>query len=199
VVFFDYDNDGDLDLAMVNGMSHSATPSTSAFQPPRLWLNDGSGRMSEIGTESGLLHLDAGKGLLTFDYDGDGDLDLFIVNNGSTPRLYRNDGGNSNPWLRIRLVGESSNRSGVGARVVVTPRVGGPSQFREIGVRSHFLGQSEITEHFGLGPGIAEVAEVRIWWPGTEKELVLRDLPANETIVIHEGRDGYALESFTTS
>ena len=198
-VFFDYDNDGDLDLAMVNGMSHSATPSTSAFQPPKLWQNDGSGRMTEIGAESGLLHLGAGKGLLTFDYDGDGDLDLFVVNNGSTPRLYRNDGGNSNPWLRIRLVGASSNRSGVGARVSVAPRWGGPSQIREIGVRSHFLGQSEIVEHFGLGAGIAEVAEVRIWWPGTEREVVLRDLPANETIVVHESRVGYTLESSTAS
>ena len=198
-VFFDYDNDGDLDLAMVNGMNHSATPSWSAFEPPKLWLNDGSGQMTEIGTGSGLLHLDAGKGVLTFDYDNDGDLDLFVVNNGSTPRLYRNDGGNSNPWLRIRLVGASSNRSGVGAKVSVIPRLGGPSQVREIGVRSHFLGQSEITEHFGLGPGLAEVAEVRIWWPRTGQEVVLRNLPANETIVVHEGRDGYTLESLPAS
>ena len=194
-VFFDYDNDGDLDLAMVNGMSHSDTPSASAFQPPKLWRNDGTGRMTEIGTQSGLRHLDAGKGLLTFDYDGDGDLDLFIVNNGSTPRLYRNDGGNSNPSIRIRLVGATSNRSGVGARVVVTARLGGPSQVREFGVRSHFLGQSEPTEHFGLGPGIAEVAEVRIWWPGTDQEVVLRNLPTNETIIVHESRDGYTVQS----
>ncbi len=198
-VFFDYDNDGDLDLVMVNGMNHSATPSPSAFEPPRLWLNGGSGQMTEIGSDSGLLHLDAGKGVLTFDFDGDGDLDLFVVNNGSTPRLYRNDGGNSNPWLRIRLVGASSNRSGVGARVSVTRRLGGPSQVREIGVRSHFLGQSEITEHFGLGPGSGEVAEVRIWWPRTGQEVVLRDVPANETIVVYEGRGGYTPESQAAS
>ena len=198
-IFFDYDNDGDLDLAMVNGMNHSATPSSSAFEPPKLWLNGGSGHMTEIGAGSGLLHLDAGKGVLTFDYDGDGDLDLFVVNNGSTPRLYRNDGGNSNPWFRIRLVGASSNRSGVGAKVSVTPRLGGPSQVREIGVRSHFLGQSEITEHFGLGPGLGEVAEVRIWWPRTGQEVVLQNLPVNETIVIHEGRGGYTLQSLPPS
>ncbi|MCY3802387.1 MAG: FG-GAP-like repeat-containing protein [Chloroflexi bacterium] len=198
-VFLDYDNDGDLDLAMVNGMAHSAEPSASEFEPSRLWLNDGSGAMTEVGIESGLPHLEPGKGILTFDYDGDGDLDLFIVNNGSTPRLYRNDGGNANSWLRIRLVGTNSNSSGIGAKVSVTPRLGDASQVREIGVRSHFLGQSELTEHFGLGPELAEVAEVRIWWPRTGQEVVLRDIPANETIVVHEGRAGYTLESSTAS
>lgn len=167
-LFFDYDNDGDLDIAMTNGMDflrgdHSGTGRFDGG-PMRLWRNDG-GTMTDVAPIAGLTDARNGKGILTFDYDNDGDLDLFVVNNGDTGVLYRNDGGNDANWLRVRVVGTRLNRDGIGARVTVTPVTGGPAQVREIGSSSHFLGQSERIAHFGLGDEDASVAKVCVDWP----------------------------------
>ena len=192
-VFFDFDNDGDLDLSMVNGMHHEDIENPQ-LDYMRLWENTGDGPMREIARSIGLDHEAAGKGVLTLDYDGDGDLDLFIVNTGGAPRLYRNDGGNENGWIRLRLEGVESDPAGLGARVTVSPILGGPTQLREIGVRSHFLGQSEITEHFGLGSEIESVDRITIRWPVSGKVTVLENVPANTTIVVNEAENGFRLE-----
>ena len=194
-VFLDYDNNGDLDLAMVGGMHHSDLVSQSELEYPRLWDNDGNGRMREIAGLVGLVHRSAAKSLLTLDYDRDGDLDLFVVNNGGTPRLYRNDGGNANAWLRVRLIGERTNRSGIGATIVVTSVSGGRSQLREMGVASHFLGQNELVSHFGLGSEIRTVDQVTIRWPRSGELTVLRDVPINVTIVVREGQGDFEVDS----
>ena len=190
-VFFDYDNDGDLDLAMVGGMHRSDEISDSKLEYPRLWENDGNGRMTEIARIVGLTHRSAAKGLLVLDYDRDGDLDLFVVNSAGPPQLYRNEGGNANAWLRIRLVGEQLNRFAIGATIELTTIIGGTSQIRETGVGSHFLGQSELVAHFGLGGAARTVDKVTIRWPVTGRLAVLRDVPVNVTISVWEGQDGY--------
>lgn len=192
-VFFDYDNDGDLDLSMVNGMHHDDIENPQ-LDYMRLWENVGDGPMREIARSIGLEHEAAGKGILTLDYDGDGDLDLFIVNTGGTPKLYRNEGGNDKAWIRLRLEGVESNPAGLGARVTVIPILGGPVQLREIGVRSHFLGQSELVEHFGLGNEIESVDQITIHWPASGKTTVLEDVPVNTTIVVNEAEDGFRLD-----
>ena len=194
-VFLDFDNDGDLDLVMVSGMHNAKVPTETVYDPTSLWVNDGSGRMKERSTMLGITDTEFGKGVLTFDYDNDGDLDIFIANTGGPPILYRNDGGNALAWLRVRLIGETTNRNGVGARIALKTTPEGPVQIREIGVRSHFLGQSELTEHFGLGEGPQTVAEVIIEWPCSGEVTVLRNVPANSTIVVHEGREGYEIEA----
>jgi len=165
--FLDYDNDGDLDLVMTNGVDFPAFTVDDAFNtdPMRLWENDGTGVMSEVAVARGITDSGSGKGLVIFDYDNDGDQDLFVVNNAAQPVLYRNDGGNANGWLRVRTKGAVSNGDGLGARVVVTAQAGGSTQLREIGVSTHFLGQSELTAHFGLGLGQAKVASVLVSWP----------------------------------
>ena len=81
-----------------------------------------------------------------------------------------------------------------GARIALKTTLEEPVQIREIGVRSHFLGQSELTEHFGLGAGAQTVAEVRIEWPCSGEVTVLRNVPANLTITVHEGREGYEIQ-----
>ena len=135
--------------------------------------------------------------MLTFDYDRDGDLDVFVVNNAGEPTLYRNDGGNHAAWLRIRLIGSASNRDAIGARVEVEVDAGAGVQLREAGVATHFLGQSESTLHFGLGAAAGEppvVARVTVIWPASGIRTVLEDVPANATIVVREGEDGYTQE-----
>ena len=194
-VFFDYDNDGDLDLAMVGGMHHPGVVGGSELEYPRLWENDGTGTMQEVALEIGLNRAGSGKGVITLDYDRDGDQDLFIVNNGGTPRLYRNDGGNENAWLRVHLVGSETNQPGIGAKVSVTPLQGGPTQVREYGVRSHFLGQSELTEHFGLSDDVERVDEITIRWPVSNTLQVLEDVPANVTIIVLEDEEGFYIDA----
>ncbi len=110
--FFDADNDGDLDLTMTNGME--IMPGFDA-DSTRYWENDGLGRFRSRSTLAGLDDIEDGKGLLVFDADNDGDLDVLVVNNASTPLLYRNVSRGIGGWLRISLVGVISNRQGLGA------------------------------------------------------------------------------------
>ncbi|TDJ71634.1 MAG: CRTAC1 family protein [Planctomycetota bacterium] len=186
VASFDYDNDGDLDLVMTNGVAFLSTDLEDAFNddPMKVWRNDGA-RFTEVSAAVGVTDTRSGKGLLTFDYDRDGDLDVFVVNNANTPILYRNDGGNANGWLRVRVRGTISNRDGVGTWITVTPVAGGPSQVRETSAGSNFLGQNEPTEHFGLGRGTDPVARVEIRWQSGRTATFL-DVPRNTTLVAVE-------------
>ena len=124
----DYDNDGDQDLVETNGFYPSDAPEAVHFAstPLRLWDNSGSGIFSEISASVGLTNYFQGRGLLTFDYDRDGDLDIFVVNHVWRPVLYRNDGGNAKAWLRIRTIGTLSNRDGIGALITVIPDLSSP-------------------------------------------------------------------------
>lgn len=165
-VFFDYDNDGDLDLAMTNGFESDRLTTETPFHtdPTTLWRNDGR-RFTDVSVEMGITDQDKGKGLLVFDYDKDGDLDLFIVNNLGFPILYRNDLANGNHWLRVKPRGSYSNRDGIGAVVTIEPGEERPTQHREISGGSHYLTQSEKVAHFGLGGSEAPVKLVKVRWP----------------------------------
>jgi hypothetical protein len=185
--FFDYDNDGDLDLVMTNGVDFPDTEPDLAFHsdPMRFWENDGTGFYTEKSTLVGLTDTRQGKGLLVFDYDDDGDLDLFIVNNAAGPVLYRNDGGNAADWLRVETVGMDSNLEGLGAKVTIQPVALGATQIREIGVATHFLGQSERIAHFGLGTGSSPVHNVTISWPSGQVQQ-FSNVPRNTTLIADE-------------
>ncbi|MCY3558266.1 MAG: VCBS repeat-containing protein [Chloroflexi bacterium] len=183
--FFDADNDGDLDLTMTNGME--MMPGFDA-DATRYWENDGSGRFRSRNTDVGLDDIEDGKGLLVFDADNDGDLDVFVVNNASGPLFYRNQSAGAGSWLRVSLAGVTSNRQGLGARVSVFAD-GLPEQIREAGVSTHFLGQSEDAMHFGLAE--SESADLVIRWPASGLVTTLNDVPADSWIRVVEGESGY--------
>ena len=183
----DFDNDADVDLVMTNGVDFPAGDVEDAFNtdPMRLWRNDGIGSMTEISAAAGLTDTGSGKGLLLFDYDDDGDQDLFVVNNAASGRLFRNDGGNANGWLRVRTQGTVSNRDGVGARITLEEVLGGAVQVREIGTSTHFLAQSEPVAHFGVGSGSAPLGRVTVIWPsGIVQEFL--DVARNTTLLAVE-------------
>ena len=181
--FFDYDNDGDLDLTMTNEDSH----------PTILWRNE-SGRFRRVDDEVGITEKTSGKGLLTFDYDRDGDLDLFVTNHVGRANLYRNDSGNGNSWLRVKAIGSLSNRDGNGALLIIEPIEGGPRQVREITPGNHFLSQSEMTAHFGLGGQSEAVKGLTIRWP-SGVEQVFENIPINSTFVAFESEMAGLLRS----
>lgn len=181
-VFLDYDNDGDVDLAMTNGQVFPTVPFEDAFNadPTRLWRNDGSGTMTEVSGVLGLDDTAAGKGMLRFDYDKDGDLDLFVAVNGAMPILYRNDGGSDNDWLRVKVQGAPGfNAGGVGAVVTLQSIPGGPIQMRQIGGTSHYLGRSERVAHFGLGNHSGPIHRITVSWPGIGRS-VYESVAANQ-------------------
>src|SRR5262249_4087816 len=129
----DYDNDKDLDIIATNGYYAAPTvPAGFENDQIRLFRNNGQGGVlttfTNVATSAGLTDTSQGRGLLKFDYDRDGDLDVFIVNNFQAPILYRNDGGNQNNWLRIETVGTISNSDGVGAFITVTPDLAFPNK-----------------------------------------------------------------------
>ncbi len=190
--FLDYDNDGDLDLAMTNGMRLADTPLAGMFvaDDARLWRNDGAPPMVEVSTETGFVDTRSGKGLTVFDYEHDGDLDVFMVNNADYPSFFKNSSDNHHAWLRVALRGYRSNTQGYGARVYVTPTPDGPTHMYEINGNSNYLSQNEPVAHFGLGTHQGPVAEVRVAWPASGVETILRDVPTRRQIVVHERTTG---------
>lgn len=179
--FFDYDNDGSLDLVMASGYEDSAVRSLS---PTMLWRNVG-GFFFETGPFLGIDDEGSGKGVAVFDYDQDGDLDLFVAHNQGGPTLYRNDVVNLNNWLRVRLVGRKSNRFGIGARLHLKKSAASQPQLVELTGGSNFVSQNEQIAHFGLGRQLGDVHSLVVHWPsGVEQEL--RDLEADRLYTVFE-------------
>lgn len=191
--FFDADNDGDQDLSLANGWPGRDLNGGfyHADTPTKLWINDGTGVMSEEGQARGVADQGQGRALASFDYDRDGDLDLLLINHAGSPRLYRNDGGNQNSWLRVAVEGTISNRDGRGAKLRVQVEDGDPWQIREVGVGSHFLGEGEQIQHFGLGPDfdpeLDVVYRVEIEWPASGIVQTFEAVAGEQTMSIVEG------------
>src|SRR5690606_32095208 len=125
---FDYDLDGALDLVMTGGMS------VGGFwtEPGRLWRNLGGALFEDRTCQSGWVDRRLGRGVLPFDADGDGDLDLFVAGSGEEPSLWRNDGDGATPrgWLAVTLDQPGANRFAIGARVEVRATAGSDAQVR---------------------------------------------------------------------
>jgi hypothetical protein len=177
--FFDYDLDGRPDLLSANGHLESdiakVQASQSYPQPAQLFWNTGhKGRalFALVGPETAgpdLFQPIVGRGSAYADIDGDGDLDVVLTANGGPARLFRNDGGNKNHWVRLQLKGTISNRDGIGAKVTLA--AGGVEQRRQLFPGKGYLSSAELPLTFGLGKSAA-VDKVTIVWPsGKTTEL----------------------------
>lgn len=190
VGFFDFDNDGWEDIFVANGHVYPEAdkiPGIPGFkQPNLLYRNLGNGRFADVSSQAGpgVAFRASSHGCAFGDYDNDGDVDVIVSNNNEPPQLLRNQGGNENNWLTVKCVGTRSNRSGIGARVRVTSAQ--HTQLAEVMSGSSFLSHNDLRLHFGLGRN--EKAEsVEVTWPSGTKES-FRDVRANQTLVIEEGR-----------
>jgi hypothetical protein len=128
-----------------------------------------------------------GRGAAYLDFDNDGDLDLLITASNGPARLLRNDNGNQNDMLRVKLVGVRSNRDGIGAKVTVRM----PSGTRLSGMvksGSSYISQSELPLTFGLGkPAEGKIVTVDVAWPGGKRESIPGVKP-NQAITLQEGK-----------
>ena len=182
-VLFDYDNDGDPDIVSANG-----TAEELILQYPLLLENDGKGRFRNVNKESGSYFNSkrSGRGLAVWDYDNDGDLDISIshVDNEATSVLLKNEGGNSNHWLGITLLGKNGPGSAIAAKVTVT--AGGKKSVFVNQWATSYLSNNDPRLHIGLGAS-KTIDQLEIAWVGGEKE-VIKNVQADRYIVIEEGK-----------
>ena len=164
-------------------------------QPARLFKNLGDGSFEEVAQEVGAGNKGQGRGVILFDFDNDGDLDIFITNNheyvvdGATstrnpgaPALLRNDTLNGNHWLKITLEGRPPlHRDGIGSRVYVT--TGNVTQMRELHASTNYVTQEPgRIAHFGVGVATI-IDEVRTEWVNGEINI-LNNVQADQHISI---------------
>lgn len=186
IAFFDYDNDGRLDLLIANGSTFEVRDDTEKLVPQRLQLfhNEGDGTFRDVSGQAGPAFrtpLNA-RGLAVADYDGDGRLDAAVSVNGGKALLLRNTIKNGNHWLELSLQGAGANRDAVGARVALT--AGGVSQTRSVAAGGSYLSQNSFTVHFGLGTS-ARAERVEIRWPSGRRQ-VLSGVAADRRLTVVE-------------
>jgi len=190
--FFDYDLDGRLDIFAANGHVSDdisvVQPTLKYAQPAILFHNSGNRKFEDASAKVGpaMQQPVVGRGAAYLDYDNDGDLDLVITANNGPARLLRNENGNQNDMLRVKLVGTRSNRDGIGARVTVTTS-SGTRLFRMVKTGSSYASQSELPLTFGLGtPQAGRTVGLEIVWPSGQKDS-LSKIGANQLITVKEG------------
>ena len=189
--FFDYDLDGRQDVLTANGHLEEdiakVQQSQQYRQPAQLFWNRGAARgvsfvpvpPTKVGAD--LLKPIVGRGSAFADIDGDGDLDVVMTQIGGPPLLLRNDQHLGNNWLRLKLVGSSSNRNAIGAWIKI--RAGSHTLSRQVMPTRSYLSQSELPVTIGLGK-LARVDSVEIFWPrGTTQKIAMPKLNAVTTIV----------------
>lgn len=186
--FFDYDLDGWPDIFVANGHLDSDIEQIQKRiryrQPPHLFRNLGGGKFAEVTASAGAAFSAprVARGSAYADIDNDGDLDLLVTTNGGPALLFRNDGGNRNHALRVKLQGTTSNRDGIGA--VVRIEYGGEKQWQMLRSGSSYLSQSELVLTFGLRQK-TNVASVQVEWPSGKVDR-LTQVAADQTITIKE-------------
>jgi hypothetical protein len=189
-VFADLDRDGRLDLAVVNGHTLEEPGGRIgerrlAAQRPFLFWNAGADRgFFEVGERTGGFFAApaVARGMAAADHDGDGDVDLAVVENGGELRLLRNDTEAPGRWIEVRLRGRRPNTFGIGARVTVA--CGGASQVREVAAGGSYLSMNSLTAHFGLG-SCGPAASIEIRWPSGAVSRV-EDAPVDGLLVVEE-------------
>jgi enediyne biosynthesis protein E4 len=184
----DLDNDGLPDIFMTAGGVYPQLEKTLPQYPskcPRVvFRNLGNGSFEELIEEAGpaIAAPHCSRGCAFGDFDNDGDVDILVVNLNEPPSLLRNDMRGDHHWLKIKLIGTKSNRSAIGARVVVY--YGGKKQAQEVMSQSSFYSANDPRLHFGLGR--EKTADVAVRWPnGLEEKF--KSVPADQLLVLKEG------------
>ena len=202
--FFDFDNDSDLDLFIANG--HLNAVSGDNRDENLLFENDGTGIFTDISLSSGIN--DAGKRInrsaIFADYDNDGLVDIYVVNNGEKSYdseedrkgiLLKNNSKNTNSWINIRLQGVKSNRDGFGTKVRIV--TGNIVQVRELVSGAGYFSTNAKELHFGLGQA-NKIDLIEVKWPSGIVQTY-KNIDPNQSILFIESSDDYQLLALSES
>jgi enediyne biosynthesis protein E4 len=185
--FFDFDNDGDLDLHVTNGHVIDnvklVQPHLTYAQKDLLYENVG-GRFEDVSARGGpaLQAERVGRGLAVADFNNDGRLDVVISSVGRRPALLKNQGERAGNWLLIRAEGTKSNRFGLGATMRIESEAG--TVVREVNNVASYQSANDIRLHVGVGTAKV-VRRIDVLWPSGAKQELL-DVPVNQLLVIRE-------------
>ena len=177
--FIDYDNDTDMDILKTNGeLKHLYG------QEDQLLENLDGEKFTDVSLEKGeyFSREYVGRGTCVGDYDNDGDMDVLVVNLNDQCRFLRNNKGNENNWLIIRLIGTSSNRDGIGTRIKIS--ADGRDQIAQKKSTTGYLSQNDPRIHFGLAKSDT-VDTIEIKWPSGKVQM-LENVKANQILEITE-------------
>jgi hypothetical protein len=190
VFFFDYDLDGHPDIFAGNGHIEEeigrVQPKVQYKEPPLLFRNLGKRRFENVSGSVGPAfgRTMVARGAAYGDFDKDGDLDILISTNHGPAYLLRNDGGNRNNWIAVKLAGSKANRDGIGAIVRVESASG--KQWSTVHTGGSYCSQSELALHFGLAKDPV-VKTIDIEWPSGARQK-LANVPVNQFVTIDEAR-----------
>jgi hypothetical protein len=159
-----------------------------------VFRNLGGGKFEELLDQAGpaMKEVHSSRGAAFGDFDNDGDIDILIMNINEPPSLLRNDVSGGGHWLKVLLVGVQSNRSAIGANVVVS--YGERRQAQAVVAQSSYLSVNDRRLHFGLGA--ESKANIEIRWPNGLRENI-EDVAADQLVVIREGAGIVRREMFT--
>ena len=174
-LFLDYNNDGHIDIFCANGHPQAVIEQLTDYekyaQRDQLFHNNGDGTFTETSKHSGAYFTKelVGRAAASADYDNDGDIDIVVMNSNQEAVLLRNDGGNRNNWISIKLVGRHNNRDGIGSKVIVN--AGGITQIAEVKSGSSYASGSDLRLLFGIGD-VEKIDNILVKWQnGTEQKI----------------------------
>ena len=201
VSFIDIDNDGWLDILVANGHVYPEVDGTqvdaSYAERKYLYRNLRNGQFEDqsLAGGSGITADAKARGFAVGDYDNDGDLDAIVNCVNAVPQLLRCDSALNRNWVKIRLVGTRSNKTGIGARIKVVAQTGSPvltakpgstlAQIEDVKSCNGYYSASDLRIHFGLNEA-KKVDMIEIRWPSGQVDT-LKDLDVNRLYVVEEG------------